>query len=93
MAVDTFPTQFDKMTTTKDRFEARTLTVKMTLNLALATLFCAILHTFYLMWAIVKIVWSLSYALFFGLGAIISRLRLAVHRRRIAKALLKQYNV
>lgn len=93
MAVDNFPIQFDKMTTTKDRYESRTLTVKMTLNLARFELFCAIVHTFSLLWAIVKLVWSLSYALFFGLGAIIARIRLAVHRRRIAKALLKQYNV
>ena len=91
MPVDNFSTQFDKMTTTKDRMETRSLTTKMCFHAARFELFCAFMHTFSLLWSIVKIVWALSYAAFFGLGAIVSRIRLARHRRHIAKTLLKQY--
>ena len=91
MPVDNFSTQFDKMTDTKDRMETRTLTTKMCFHAARFELFCVIMHTFSLLWSIVKIVWALSCVAFFGLGAIVSRIRLARHRRHIAKTLLKQY--
>ena len=91
MPVDNFSTRFDKMTDTKDRMETRTLTTKMCFHAARFELFCVFMHTFSLLWSIVKIVWALSCAAFFGLGAIVSRIRLARHRRHIAKTLLKQY--
>lgn len=92
MAVDNFPTQFDKLTTTKDRLESRTHTTKTFLALAYIEQICTATYMLYFLWSIVKIVMALCCALFFGLSAILSRIRIAVLRRRIAKALLKQYN-
>lgn len=91
MPVDNFSTQFDKMTDTKARMETRTLTTKMSFHAARFELFCVLMHTFSLLWSVVKIVLALSYVTFFGLGAIILRIRLARHRRHIAKTWLKQY--
>ena len=91
MAVSTFKTQFDKMTTTKDRLETRTRTAKTFLTLAYIQLICIFVSTFYFLLAIARTVVALSCAIFFGLGATISRIRLADHRRHIAKTLFKQY--
>ena len=91
MPVDNVTMQFDKMSITKDRFETRTLTAKMAFHAARFELFCVFMHMFSLLWSVVKIVLALSYVIFFGLGATISRIRLARHRRHIAKTLFKQY--
>ena len=91
MPVDNFSTQFDKMFATKDRLETRSLTTKMCFHAARFELFCVFMHTFSLLWSVVKIILALAYVVFFGLGAIVSRIRLARHRRHIAKTLLKQY--
>lgn len=91
MPVDNFSTQFDKMTDTKARMETRTLTTKMCFHAARFELFCVFMLTVSLLWSVVKIFLALGYVIFFGLGATISRIRLARHRRHIAKTLLKQY--
>ena len=93
MPVDNVTTQFDKMSITKDRFETRTLTAKMAFHAARFELFCVFMHTFSLLWSIVKIFLALIYVIFFGLGATISRIRLADHRRRITKEMQNEYYV
>ena len=91
MAASTFKTQFVKMTATRARLESRTLTAKTSLALAYIQLICMFTYMLYFLWTIARVVAALSCAIFFGLGATISRIRLADHRRRITKEMQNQY--
>lgn len=92
MAVDNFPTQFDKMTIAKDRYEDRTRHALAYFKISLAEMAYALAVVVIFVWTILKCTWLVALGLYTILGAGISRIRLGIHRRRIAKSLLKQYN-